>query len=112
VEVQLDAATEDTLLAGHRITEVARDSTSFAAGLDWFERHEPVTIGGRRYFKFAGPLHAMSATDVGHLERLGVHNGVPVFHEKPRDGRSYIGVIFVPVRPPCLMAAYYDYDHM
>lgn len=108
VEMGVDTITGDTLAGGVRLVELARDSTAYAAGLDWFETGEPISLNGYRYQK-GGPALPMPASDIPYLERAGTHRGLPLFREKPTNVRDTRWVLFLPARPPCVFTPYYYY---
>ena len=96
----------DTLVGPSRtpISELrpAVDFTgAYADGKEWFTGDEPLEFEEREYSKSGEPLRL----DCAKIERVGEHEGVPLFadrsHERPFD------IVYVPVTP----GVWQGYEH-
>lgn len=80
--VSLEALGPGVVLAG-----------TYAEGRNWFEDGEAIGLAGRSYRRSGAPGPA----DCGGIERVGRHDGVPVFADRGAD--MPFDLLYVPVRP-------------
>lgn len=80
--ISLDALGPGVVLAG-----------TYAEGRDWFEAGEAIGLAGRSYRRSGPPGPA----DCGGIERVGRHDGVPLFADRGAD--LPLDLVYVPVRP-------------
>lgn len=94
--------TRDTLVGGRPFRQVYPATRQYAAGVSWYESHEPLPAPSPRadYVKYgAARLFAP-----GELKRVGEHRGVGLYAAPGAAGRPE--VLYLPVRPGCWFHAY------
>ena len=74
---------------------------SYADGREWFTGDEPIELDEREYSKSGEPLRLACAD----IERVGEHEGVPLFAE--RGGERPHDIVYVPVTP----GVWQGYEH-
>ncbi|HYW14182.1 MAG TPA: hypothetical protein VE871_19610 [Longimicrobium sp.] len=82
-----------------RDTSLVPEGAAYAAGMDWYETGEPVTLGGLHYVKYALP-RVFPESDRRHLERIGVAGRVSVYMEAAAAPAEAVPeVLYLPVAP-------------
>lgn len=92
---------KDTIVSGTPFSQrYPAVSPPYATGASWFSQNHPIRRNGRWYY---GGNHPQQIISVELLERIGHHNGVPIFSEV---GDSIPEIIYVPIRPGCVFQSY------
>ncbi|HEX8696764.1 MAG TPA: hypothetical protein VF746_30375 [Longimicrobium sp.] len=102
IDVTYRPETGDTLVNGRPFSEAYPvTAPPYAAGADWFVRHEPVAINGRLLAKY-GLARVLYPEEV---KRVGEYRGIAVFAETGATGPGY-DVVYLMVRPGCEFQPY------
>jgi hypothetical protein len=94
-------ATGDTVIGGRPFAEVHPESDArYAATATWFTADQPILVQTREYVKFGVPR----VIAPGQLDHFHPYQGAAVFIE--RGSPNPPSVIYVAVRPGCIMHPY------
>jgi len=96
-----------TAVNGRAISEIASDTTRFAAGSTWYGRSERLRLNSY-YYAPAGLVINLSVEEFPQFVRAGTYKGLPLLAIIDSSGIPRPDVVFVPVSPPCRVLAYYN----
>jgi hypothetical protein len=103
VAAAIDSSTLDTLVAGRPLRQMYTPGPPpYVRELEWYQRNEPISFEGRRYYKNSPPLSLSPA----ELRLRGEYRQVPLFTDAGADPRAPV-ILYALIAPDCTFQAYY-----